>query len=117
MNPADAPFIAAEQLMAQSIGVRGTLVINNVKYAARIYTERGTAFQEQGGSLQTRKLSALVLCSLLPAAQLIDGDGNTRPIDVTHFETNLVYRINTSGVNQSPYGVYWTLECTQPTAR
>ena len=117
MDPITQAFTDAELLQAQSIGAPGTLVINSVKYPARVFTARGTAFSAQGGALQTRKLSATVLTSVLPSSVILDGSGNTRPVELTHFETGLGYRINTDGVNNSPYGVFWSLECTQPTAK
>lgn len=111
-----AAFIASETRYAASVGVAGTLMINKSPYAARIYTERGQAFQMEGGSQQSHTLNAIVLCSLLAASHLIDADGNTRSILVTHVESGLVYRIDAGGVNRSPYGVYWEMNCSQPTA-
>lgn len=109
-------FIASESRYAASVGAPGTLLINNSPYAARIYTERGMAFQLEGGNQQSLTLNAIVLCSLLAAAHLIDAEGKTRSILVTHVESGLVYRIDTGGVNRSPYGVYWELNCSEPTA-
>ena len=117
MAAPSSAFIAAESRFAASVGVPGTLVFGNKRCAARIYTERGQVFQMEGGSQQSRTLNAIVLCALLAAPQLIDANGETRPILVTHVESGLVYRIDTGGVNQSPYGVYWELSCSQPTAQ
>ncbi len=114
MSP--APFIAAEKLQSQSIGVPGTLLIGGLRCPARIYVEGGQSFRMEGGSLQKRTLNAIVLCSLLPASKIIDADGSTRAVEVTHLETGIQYRIDTGGVNRSPYGVYWQIDCSQPTA-
>lgn len=112
-----APFIAAETRQAQTLGAPGTLLIGGRRCAARIFTEKGVKYEGEGGLLQTRKLSAVVLCSLLPSTAILTASGDTRPVEVTHIETGLVYRIDTGGVDQSPHRVYWTLECSQPTAQ
>lgn len=110
--------IAAEKRHAASLGVAGTLTIDGTNHAARIYTERGVRLQMDGGSLQQRRLSAIVLASVLPASRVIDAStGETRTLQVTHVETGLVYRLDPGGVDLSPYGVFWTLECSQQTAR
>lgn len=112
----DAPHIAAEKSLAQSVGVPGKLLIDGTQYPARIYIEGGQAFRLEGGSLQKRTLNAVILCSVLPTAKIQDTDGSTRPVKITHVETGLEYRIDTGGLNRSPYGVYWALDCSQPTA-
>lgn len=114
MSP--GPFIAAEKSLAASVGVPGTLLINGTRYPARIYTEGGQKFQMMGNSLQKRTLNAVLLCSKLPASVIQDADGNTRPVEIQHIETGLKYRIDTGGINQSPYRVFWTLDCSQTTA-
>lgn len=111
-----SPLIAAEKIQAQSIGVVGTLIIAGRRCPARIFTEKGVKYEGEGGPIQTRKLSAIVLCSLLPATAILTADGDTRSVEITHVETKLTYRIDTGGVDQSPHRVYWTLECSQPTA-
>lgn len=110
-------FIEAEKRHAASVGVPGTLVINSKRYPARIVTVRGQGFREQGGTLQTLKLSAVVLKSLLPATEIIDSTNTTRSIKLQHLETATDYRIDTGGVNLSPHGFYWSLRCSQPTAQ
>jgi len=105
-------FIEAEKRHAASVGVSGTLVINSKRYPARIVTVRGQGFREQGGTLQTLKLSAVVLKSLLPATEIIDSTNTTRAIKLQHLETATDYRIDTGGVNLSPNGVYWSLRCS-----
>lgn len=113
----DVSMIAAEKRHADSIGVSGTLVIDGTSYPARIYVERRARFAMEGGSIQTRKLSAVVLTSRLAKAKLIDANDQTRGIEITHKETGSVYRIDTGGVNLSPMRVFWTLRASQPTAR
>ncbi len=115
MNP--APFIAAEKRHALSVGVPGTLQIGTTRYPARIYVERTTNYQSEGGTLQTRKLSALILCSLLPASAILTAGGDTRAQPVLHVETNTQYRIDPGGIDRSPYAVFWSLECSQETAQ
>lgn len=110
-------FIEAEKRHAASVGVPGTLVINSKRYPARIITVRGQGFREQGGTLQTLKLSAVILKSLLPASEIIDATNTTRGIKLQHLETTTEYRIDTGGVNLSPNQVYWSLKCSQPTAQ
>jgi hypothetical protein len=111
-----SPFIQAEKRHAASVGVPGTLLINGSRYAARIYTEGGQQFQMQGGALQKRTLNATVLCSVLPAALIQDSSGSTRPIELQHVESGMKYRLDTGGVNRSPHGIFWTLDCSQTTA-
>ena len=111
-----APFIAAEKRHAAKVGVPGTLLINGTRYPARIYTEGGQNFQMMGGALQKRTLNATVRCSTLPAALIQDASGSTRAIELKHVETGSSYRLDTGGVNRSPYGVFWTLDCSQTTA-
>ena len=112
----DPAQIAAENRHATSIGVSGTLVINGKNYPARIYAERGFRMSMEGGSLQTMKLSAVVLFSAMPSSVLIDANGQTRSIIVRHLETSTDYRVNTGGVNLSPNRVFWSIRSAQPTA-
>lgn len=109
--------IAAEKRHAQNVGVQGTISIEGTRYPVRIFTERGAIYQEQGGKVQNRKISAIILCSLLPSSRLVDADGNTRPLVITHVETSTDYRIDTGGIDRSPHGIYWILEASQSTAR
>lgn len=111
----DASMIAAEKRHAASIGVPGTLVIDGASYPARIYVERRSRYVMDGGTVQTRKLSAVVLTSRLAKAKIIDASDQTRSIEITHKETGSVYRIDTGGVNLSPMRVFWTLRASQPT--
>lgn len=114
---AAAPFIAAEKLQARSIGAPGALLIDGIRCSARIFTERGTNYTELGGKIQHRKLSAIILCAHLPKAHVLTSTGETRSQLITHVETSTQYRIDTGGIDLSPYGVYWTLEAAQPTAQ
>jgi hypothetical protein len=114
---ADAAQIAAEKLHAKNVGKPGTLLIDGLRCKARIFTERGTNYTELGGKIQHCKISAVILCSLLPKARVLTATGETRPQLITHLETSTQYRIDTGGVDLSPHGVYWTLEAAQPTAQ
>ncbi len=93
------------------------MLIGGIRYPARIYVEKGQSYKMEGGAVQKRTLNAIVLCSLLPASRINETDGTTRGLEVTHLETGIRYRIDTGGVNQSPYGVYWEIDCSQPTAQ
>lgn len=112
----DAAQIASEKRHADTVGVAGTLLINTRRCPARIYTEKGMKFEREGGAVQARKLTAVILCSALPSAEIFTATGDTRSIQLTHIETGLTYRVDTNGIDRSPHGIYWLLECSQPTA-
>jgi hypothetical protein len=114
---ADAAHRQAELRHAQTIGAPGALNIDGTRIAARISTERGLKYLELGGSNQLRKLSAIVLCSVLPKDRVLTASGDTRPLKITHIETGTEYRIDPSGVDLSPYGIYWHIEASQATAQ
>ena len=110
--------IAAEKRHAASVGVEATLRIDGVNHSARIIAKRGIAYQADGGAIQQRKLSAVVLCAVLPATRIIDSTtGDNRQVQITHQQTGLVYRLDSGGVTQSPHGVYWSLQCSQVTTQ
>jgi hypothetical protein len=114
---ADAAHKAAEKIHAQNIGAPGTILIDGLRCKARIFTERGHNYADLGGKVQQRKISAIILCSILPKTRVLTATGETRPQPITHVETGTEYRIDTGGVDLSPYGIYWTLEASQPTAQ
>lgn len=105
---------AAEQRHAETIGTAATLVFSDRKVPARVITRRGTRLLMDGGTVQERSITALVLCSALPEAAVVDAStGDTRGRTFTY--DDLTWQITAGGVERSPKKVYWLIRATQST--
>lgn len=108
-------LVAAEQRHAATLGVPGTISLDGTRYRVRFISHRGVRMELDGGLNQMRRISAIVLCSVLPAAQIIDATtGATRTREIIHVETGLTYRIDPDGVQRSPQSIYWLIKASQP---
>lgn len=105
---------AAEKRHAETLGTAAVLAFAERKVNARIYTRRGAREMLEGGTVQRRALTAMVLCAALPEAELIDATtGDTRARTFTY--DDLTWQLTPDGVQRSPYGAYWLLRAEQTT--
>lgn len=111
-----APLLAAEKRHAAALGVPGSIVLAGTTYPCRLIATRGTRFEDDGGQVQERRLTAIVLQSQLPASVVIDATtGATRTQSFTSSGSS--YRIAPDGVQPSPLHAYWLIQGTQVTTR
>lgn len=87
---------------------------------AAIVARRGVRFEENGGTIQEKKLTCLVESALLPESEIIDAATDaTRPRTFTHLQTGRIYLLKTDGEapQLSPQGIFWKITGTQTTTR